>query len=166
MTCKEGERTRGKMRRGKEDVSLTWGFGLWAGSTTSIHHSKLGPPPASPLCLHLRSPLGPETPTSNCSNLCLWTSLNNSTKNFGQQSVSVKSLLPPDSSSPLLRLVLSLLPHLIDANGMSINLKQIQEKKIFCHLHVPKHYMSLKAKQKYFGLTFLLCYVLHQHRYH
>lgn len=54
----------------------------------------LSPPPASPLCLHLRSPLSPETPTSNCAYLCLSTSLNNPSKNFGQQSVSVKSFLP------------------------------------------------------------------------
>lgn len=34
-------------------------------------------------------------------------------------------------------------------------------KKLFCHLYVPKYYMSLKAEEKYFASIFLLCYVFH-----
>ena len=34
-------------------------------------------------------------------------------------------------------------------------------KKLFCHLYMPKYYMSLKAEEKYFASIFLLYYVFH-----
>lgn len=116
---------RRKIRRGKAEAGLTRGFGLWAGSTMSTLHSNFGPHPASPLCLGLGPPFGPKTLSSNCSSLCLCTSLSNPTNNFGQESlsISVKSFLWADSTAPLFWLVSSLLHHLIYANRIRTDLK-------------------------------------------
>lgn len=153
---------RRKMRRGKAEAGLTRGFGLWAGSTMSTLHSNFGPHPASSLCLGLGLPFGPKTVSSNCSSLCLCTSLNNPLIILGKKVFPFLSNHSFGLTAPLLCFGWSRLSCITWYMPIeSVLIWNRFRKKLFCHLYVPKYYMSPKAEEKSFASIFLLCYVFH-----